>query len=1076
MKKIVSISMGLLAILAISCSKKDTPIAKPAASEVPKGETITITVGAPEDIESKVAYTYDEAEKKLKLTWEEGDMIVLQQGGNAYPFTATTISENGKMATFTGTATGKGTYDVFYAGNGETAMTLAEVEAMDYTTQTQSENNSSAHLKFAARLNSVTFTPGTDDIYFTADWAKDHGNGTYQQSGAIRIRLQNPGVTSLKSVTLTAPSAIFPKTNAPLSETSRSLSVSLPNVNIAAADPIVVYAMLPWSKDGVALPAGDYTVSVTTEDYDVWTKTKAFEANTLSPIAVNSIGLNKTGFALQQFYGGSGVEGDPYLIANARQLQNVNEAMSPGKTTFFRLISDIDMTGKKWAELNSSKDSDYSAEIDFDGNGKTVSHLCCNMFYVFKGSAKDLTLALGQDEEVTNRGIFAEFCQGAGHSISNVNITGGSVKSESPNVGALIGNINSGTSTDVTSVTISNCTVSNTNVTGAGTVGGLIGVIDSKTTKAIINGCSYTGGTVTSSSKYVGGLIGSTGGTDAVAKTTVTDCHVENTTVEASNAGDDARAGGFVGQLGKGCYIQGSTVGASDQKVTVKVGTPTENGKVMNSGGFVGVCYGKITRNEDERNTAYAKITSTNPLSNSAWRLNVGGFGGYVSGTIEYSDAYVDIDLNGRYIGGFIGFSLGDSNINHCTVSGSVKATGYTGGFIGWHNAGEVSDNMASGSVTSQNSTGGFIGACAGGTVSNNITSMAVSGTAFTGGFVGYCTGGSFTGIRANSNAQSTCKASGDVNGSYGVGGFVGRNNSSATFDCCDALGTVTGSGYGVGGFVGSSTGDGSYSHCRYWGTSVESTISSGDARVGGFCGSTMDADGNYMPFTGSFSKCWVSQGGQGLTVKSTKNMPRVGGFIGSLGTNVAADNTGMIEKCRVHKATVNGGQYTGGFAGVSYGDISQCCVTAGSVTATGASVGGFAGYQQYNTIRNCYTTTNVSSSKSNIGGMVGNIKKGTTVEYCYVGSITIGGEGSYQGSFIGIGESGATQNKCIAWVEKGWQGSGTESFTECHRKKGNDSYISTWATTYGWDTDIWNIPSNSNSVSLKETETIMDL
>ena len=500
MKKIVSISMGLLAILAISCSKKDSPVAKPASSEVPKGETITITVGAPEDIESKVAYAYDEAEKKLKLTWETGDKIVLQQGDQAYPFTATTISENGKMATFTGTSAGEGTYDVFYAGNGEKAMPLAEVEAMDYTAQTQSANDNTQHLKFAARLKSVTFTPGTDDIYFTADWAKEHGNGTYQQSGAIRIRLQNPGVTSLKSVTLTAPSAIFPKTNA-LSETSTSLTVSLPNASIEATAPIVVYAMLPWSQDGVDLPAGDYTVSVTTEDFDVWTKTKAFEANTLSPVAVNSIGLNKTGFALQDFYGGSGVEGDPYLIANARQMGKINSHLSATKT-YYKLVDDIDMTGVTWTSLNA----DGTNVIDLDGNSKTISHLGKPLFTQINGTVSDLTIT---DAAISTSGTYyGILCRTINQGtcvISNVSIINSSIESSGGTAGGFIGRVETG----CPSLTMTDCSATNLTLKGSGHyAGGLIGYVN--VPNVSITRC-HTSGTVTTESgsgRHVGGLVG----------------------------------------------------------------------------------------------------------------------------------------------------------------------------------------------------------------------------------------------------------------------------------------------------------------------------------------------------------------------------------------------------------------------------------------------------------------------------------------------------------------------------------------------------------------------------------------
>ena len=824
--------MGLMAILAISCSKKDSPIAKPAASEAPKGETITITVGAPEDIESKVAYAYDEAEKKLKLTWETGDKIVLQQGDQAYPFTATTISENGKMATFTGTSAGEGTYDVFYAGNGETAMTLAEVEAMDYTAQTQSANDNTQHLKFAARLKSVTFTPGTDDIYFTADWAKEHGNGTYQQSGAIRIRLQNPGVTRLKSVTLTAPSAIFPKTNA-LSGTSTSLTVSLPNASIEATAPIVVYAMLPWSQDGIDLPAGDYTVSVTTEDFDVWTKTKAFEANTLSPVAVNSIGLNKTGFALQDFYGGSGVEGDPYLVGNPRQMMNVNGAMSPGTKTYFKLIDDIDMEGKSWIRLNST--SPYSAAIDFDGNGKRVSNLDNAMFQDLNGEVRNFTLG---NSTITSSGelvgILACVVATSAASISNVDIIGGKITSSDNNPAGLVSEISASGTT-----VIEDCDIKDTEIEG----NRACGFIYHLNASGQITNCHFSGGHIYGNkggAQYVSGLIGSLQSKNS----TITDCSVKGTTI-SSIATDKGRMGGLVGWMRDKVTIKGCTVGTEDAPVIYRTATPTANTSsssyYLEAGGFVGYMQGGTITKDDQGNhcNAYVTVTSSNNLGQP---LRLGGFVGYLGdGRIEFCDAVVTMlhknndsgTLEGQHIGGFAGVVYGGA-IDHCTVKANVYGNNWATPFVGVGFGGTFTYNevLPGSSTNGQSGIGGFVGESRPGSIwENNSTAATVTirGTNG-GGFVGICAGGEFTGNSASGNVTSS---------GNNYGGFVGNMNAAATISKCHSSGKVAAaegkSLTSCGGFVGNMNGNGNkeISECY----AIGDYAHLGDYGSGGFVG-----------------------------------------------------------------------------------------------------------------------------------------------------------------------------------------------------------------------------------------------
>ncbi len=648
MKKIVYISMGLLAILAISCSKKDSPVSTPADTAKQNLKEVSITVGAPEDIETKVAYAYDEAEKKLKLTWEEGDKIVLQNGSDAYTLSTT---DNSKMATFTGSVPdGEGTYDVFYAGNGANAMTLDDVEAMDYSVQTQSANDNTSHLKFAARLSRVTFTPGTDDIYFTADWAQEKG-GTYQQSGAIRIRLQNPGVTGVKSVTLTAPSAIFPKTNAlNNNEIGNSIAVNLPNASIAETDHIVVYAMLPWNDAGIALPAGEYQVTIVTDKYDVWTKSKAFEANVLSPVAVNSITLNKTSFTLQPFYGGQGTAEDPYLIANARQFKNIS-TLAANEDSYLA------------AHYRQVEDISFNGDITDSMIGPSEEHPFSGTYVGYKDGAESkrklrmLTITAADNAPV---GIFRNVTG----TIKHITVAASEVSGEDV-VGALVGTLNGGT--------VSDCVHSGNNVTGSSKVGGLVGEAKGQ---AIITNCeTQTGDTVNpGSANYVGGIVG------YVTSAEVTNC------VNMADVTGRQFVGGIAGDL-------------EDGKIYACVNNANVTSNNTEAGGIVARIQGGTIR---------ACYTSDGVLISGYSRI--GGIAGYQSNQGQGASLIINCAAkskirstnsgNNGAAGGLVGYMYsaadkGDVILTNSVALGSSiyntwKNTAYLGAIVGQVNGAEA--------------------------------------------------------------------------------------------------------------------------------------------------------------------------------------------------------------------------------------------------------------------------------------------------------------------------------------------------------------------------------------------------
>ena len=151
------------------------------------------------------------------------------------------------------------------------------------------------------------------------------------------------------------------------------------------------------------------------------------------------------------FAGGSGTEGDPYRIADWRQLDNVRNHLDG----HFVLVNDLDSTTTGYAELASATAN--------DGNGWQPIGTCVDLFTgTFDGQGyeiSDLFIARPGESGV---GLFG-VVRGEGV-IENVGVVSGNVTGKD-NVGGLVGK-NEGT--------VSNSYASGS-VTGNSNIGGLVG-------------------------------------------------------------------------------------------------------------------------------------------------------------------------------------------------------------------------------------------------------------------------------------------------------------------------------------------------------------------------------------------------------------------------------------------------------------------------------------------------------------------------------------------------------------------------------------------------------------------------
>ncbi|MCJ9749153.1 filamentous hemagglutinin N-terminal domain-containing protein [Neorhizobium sp. BETTINA12A] len=389
-------------------------------------------------------------------------------------------------------------------------------------------------------------------------------------------------------------------------------------------------------------------------------------------------------------------------------------------------------------------------------------------------------------------------------------------------------------------------------------------------------------------------------------------------------------------------------------------------------GGLAGIFY-------TTSGNTISNVTSSVAVSGNS---QIGGLAGWSNGGITNATVSGAVTGFSDAVGGLIGNMAGGS-ITQSSTSGTVIGVNYTGGLVGLAQNSTIDLSFATSNVTGSSRVGGLVGQNQG-TITNSYSSGGtVTGNSDgVGGFVGWDYGsigsgqystatvintgnytGGFVGI-AQGGALNDVWATGAVTGNSRVGGLVGQNQSTIT-DSYTTGATVTGSSDGVGGFVGWDYG----------------TIGSGQ-----YSTATVINTGNY---TGGF--VGVEQGNGLANVWATGNVTgssRTGGLVGysdgaisnSYATgNVTGTNDGTGGFVGQHSSnsinnsyatgTVTGANYTGGFAGLQYGQENQNYAT-GAVTGN-SSVGGYAGQSQ-GTTTNSYATGAVYGTSNLVGGFVG--------------------------------------------------------------------------------------------------------
>ncbi|WP_319507323.1 PKD domain-containing protein [uncultured Methanolobus sp.] len=300
-----------------------------------------------------------------------------------------------------------------------------------------------------------------------------------------------------------------------------------------------------------------------------------------------------TGTASAATYsGGSGTEGDPYLLSSDSDIDTLS-ATSADWGSYFQITQDITLVG------NHTPIGDGSTLFtgDFDGNGYAVTNLTVYRTTEYAGffgytqttaNIYDLTVETSSDGVVSTGfhvGALIGQNQGIVSNCSSTGIVTGSGSSEY--VGGLIGSF-------ITSGSVSNCSA-NVTVTGPSHhVGGLIGACDQP-----VSNC-YATGNVIGGNLYAGGLMGRSWGS-------VSNCYA------TGNVTGPRYVGGLIG------YKEAGTVSNS-------FATGTVDG-ALDSGAFIGLNVATVTNCYYSGTPASGAGTSTSYDNFTSFAFISGGSG-----------------------------------------------------------------------------------------------------------------------------------------------------------------------------------------------------------------------------------------------------------------------------------------------------------------------------------------------------------------------------------------------------------------------------------------------------------------
>ena len=386
-------------------------------------------------------------------------------------------------------------------------------------------------------------------------------------------------------------------------------------------------------------------------------------------------------------------------------------------------------------------------------------------------------------------------------------------------------------------------------------------------------------------------------------------------------------------------------------------------------------------------------------------------------GTITNCFVKGNITVKGeRATGGIVGKTT--NTIANCYTSGIINITSDTycaGGLVG-ESSSVISNCFVQGNANIQGSyyVGGLVGSFA-----SSATEVAVKGTINVSG--SRDVGGYFGCAENVSNIVADF--AGSVKGESNVGGIVG--SASVVSNCTASINVIGKEGYRavsdtstygkVGGIAGSAS---QISQCSYNGT----ITANGTQGCGGIAGAVNIISNCYS--SGLITGAGASIGGIAGTIDNSSYGSALRASATTSYSSMNINLNGTYKRENREYDSSNGwttsivdaaSSLVGGFAGASYGEISNCYATGNITTNGNMNIAGFAGLLQANsgssTIQNCYATGNInisSSQGSNIGGFAGAIGVASSVYTIKVtnsyatGNVTGAADSDSSAAFVG--------------------------------------------------------------------------
>ena len=384
--------------------------------------------------------------------------------------------------------------------------------------------------------------------------------------------------------------------------------------------------------------------------------------------------------------------------------------------------------------------------------------------------------------------------------------------------------------------------------------------------------------TVTSTSQYVGGLVGAIG-----EGSTIAGCRSDGFVSGAGNVG------GFVG------YVNSASVTVSDCAA---------RGDVRSTGSYYGGFIGQLCNSSATLDGCWS--------SGAVWGTGgtIGSFIGYYrSGAVQ--DCAVSADANGLRpfcgSGSATGETLTAAQVQELSalwpsvkdrasdakpITTAEELFDVTNHLDGVYALAADIDLDGAAWTPIGNSSTGFTGEFYG--QNHKVTGFAVNHAAYDAGFFGRIAGGRVSGLSVSGSVENTSRY---------TGGFAGEIGSYSLVDGCSFTGTVTGAQQDVGGFVGYLHDNPVVTRCCATDATVTQTGSSA-SYTGGFAGEC----------SGYVSDCYA-------IASVTSPYRYVGGFAGSAGNTIAM--------CYCSATIDASNSYRGAFAG-NGGTMTGCYYDSG--------------------------------------------------------------------------------------------------------------------------------------------------